>query len=1158
MTLEVRPYGVKCNLKCQYCYQNPQRDAGNSQQSIDLQAMENTFEKMNTPLSLFGGEALLVPIDILERMFSWSYERFGKAGIQTNGTLVSDEHIRLFKKYNVSVGVSIDGPGSLNDLRWVGSEKKTRAYTQKTENNILRLCQKGVRPGLIVTLHRGNSTPDKLPVMKQWFEYLDELGVVSTRLHILEIEEPVIRERYALSEQENIDAFIYFYHLHKHFKQLKIDVFKEIEGLLSGNDQTVGCVWQACDPYSTPAVQGVEGDGTLSNCGRMDKEGIGFVKADDVSFERYIGLQRTPQNKGGCAGCRFFIFCKGQCPGTALNGDWRNKSEYCAVWKNLFTKIETDLEDTNIQPLSKHPRRQQVEEETVFFWGLGINRLISSEFANLTEPAANIESGSNEVQFKLNLDISPQSKVKRDSLYTFNRVCWVNDEAREIWASRFEKLQIYLKTIKPHADLAHCCTQQGNSSIEQMLVNSMTNGDVYSTSNPAAINALLSVVGLAYPVGFPCSLDCEASTKNLQHFLTQEADNELILWLKEMFRWPIKWSSVNRNGELLTPVCKMAFNSQLNSDVFIHYQGESYPAEGVAGINFPYRLSNRTKILDDKALLFDDWATTPPIESFKFTEINAQQIKQENDVRIDWTRLAEPQDDAYDSTILRQLLKSTPYICLAPKIYHKQDKPRHDGDIILAHIHKQCPLEPFLKNDDLTINNIKRATQHLSAWPVLARQFKEFVTVINPVKPGKISPSSSATSYSHCYETEFGAIYVSIEHPIQLAQAFVHELAHMKLFAMGIAKTQHCRLLLNSPNELYISPIIRDRHRPMSAVLHAQYAFIHVMAFDLELYRLYRNDQTKDGENDFILNELARNLVRMQEGRDELLNNIELDKQGEQFFAGFCAWSDRILTETELLLKENHIAIPSKPVVPAILQQENPHTKQRSYSVHAFIENQHLTSSIAILGPEGAGKTTLSKCWSEQLNLPVVSIDTHCWRYYLNDRHFKNALEIIEHLFPKEHVTQLNSIELRRALLEQMRIQLGANFKDHYELVRLNTIIEILNTLEQPHIIDFGEGHGCFHRIQHQQKLQQLLSEFQNTIILLPSNNTQRTMKTLLERAIHRNSRTNNSALLESVRYYQQLQLSPCMMGNTRLQYLYWCDAEPPQCVEVLNISDTA
>lgn len=44
LTIELRPLGVKCNLRCNYCYQNPQRDAGNIANSYDIKKMKEGIE----------------------------------------------------------------------------------------------------------------------------------------------------------------------------------------------------------------------------------------------------------------------------------------------------------------------------------------------------------------------------------------------------------------------------------------------------------------------------------------------------------------------------------------------------------------------------------------------------------------------------------------------------------------------------------------------------------------------------------------------------------------------------------------------------------------------------------------------------------------------------------------------------------------------------------------------------------------------------------------------------------------------------------------------------------------------------------------------------------------------------------------------------------
>jgi len=118
MTVELRPLGVHCNLACQYCYQNTQRAAGNLRAQYDMDRMKQALAEEGREFSLFGGEALLVPEEDLEDLWSWGLQKFGSNSVQTNGTLITPRHIELFRKYNVSVGISIDGPGELNDIRW--------------------------------------------------------------------------------------------------------------------------------------------------------------------------------------------------------------------------------------------------------------------------------------------------------------------------------------------------------------------------------------------------------------------------------------------------------------------------------------------------------------------------------------------------------------------------------------------------------------------------------------------------------------------------------------------------------------------------------------------------------------------------------------------------------------------------------------------------------------------------------------------------------------------------------------------------------------------------------------------------------------------------------------------------------------------------------
>ncbi len=373
MTVELRPLGVKCNIQCQYCYQNPQRDAGNVLQLYDLDKMKEAIERESGGFSLFGGEPLLVNERDLEDLWAWGFQKYGRNTIQTNGALINENHIRMFRQYDVSVGISIDGPGELNDVRWAGTLEKTRAATDSTERAIEKLCAEWRPPSLIITLHRANSVAEKLPVLHRWIKKLEDMGIRSVRLHLLEVDDERVREKYALSIEENIYALRSFLGLSYELKKLKFDLFDEMREMLQGRDNKSSCVWHACDPFTTSAVRGVEGNGQASNCGRTNKDGIDFVKASVAGFERYIALYQTPQDDGGCQGCRFFLMCKGQCPGTAIGGDWRNRTEDCEVWKTLYRALEQELLQEGCLPLSLSFRRIELENKMIDHWGKGEN-----------------------------------------------------------------------------------------------------------------------------------------------------------------------------------------------------------------------------------------------------------------------------------------------------------------------------------------------------------------------------------------------------------------------------------------------------------------------------------------------------------------------------------------------------------------------------------------------------------------------------------------------------------------------------------------------------------------------------------------------------------------------------------------------------------------
>lgn len=369
MSIEVSPVGVACNLSCPYCYEHPMREAGNfNDKPYDLDKMIAGLEKEGGKFGLFGGEPLLTDIETLEGLWKFGFDKFGYNQIQTNGTLINDKHIELFKKYKVHVGISVDGPDELNDTRWAGSLEETRKRTKLSMNAAEKLCDEGMPPSFIVTLHKLNATPEKLPRLKEWFKYWDSRGVYGARLHTLEVEYDSINETLALSDERNIEVMLEMAELEKELTRIRFDVFNDIKKILIGLDNSVTCTFNECDPYTTDAVRGINGQGESENCGRANKEGINFFKADQKSYERQMALYNTPQEYGGCKDCRFFIMCKGQCPGTGMKYDWRNKTDKCKMYYNLFEYFEKKYEEAGVLPLSKSPELKRLESIMYHSW----------------------------------------------------------------------------------------------------------------------------------------------------------------------------------------------------------------------------------------------------------------------------------------------------------------------------------------------------------------------------------------------------------------------------------------------------------------------------------------------------------------------------------------------------------------------------------------------------------------------------------------------------------------------------------------------------------------------------------------------------------------------------------------------------------------------
>jgi uncharacterized protein len=230
--------------------------------------------------------------------------------------------------------------------------------------------------------------------MREWLLEMDRRGLAYINFHVMELDHKATKgSEWYLPHDRLKEVMLDLWDLSTKFAGLKVANFREIVSLLRANSQDAMCVWHACDPWNTAAVQGLEGDGSPSHCTRTNKDGIDWVPAEgsgvettwqigdfyksNRSNERQLSLYVTPQEHGGCNDCRFWVMCMGQCPGTAEEsvdgqlGDWRLRSSYCQTWKDLFEEGERRLLEIGETPLSMHPKLKEIEQVMYQAWESG-------------------------------------------------------------------------------------------------------------------------------------------------------------------------------------------------------------------------------------------------------------------------------------------------------------------------------------------------------------------------------------------------------------------------------------------------------------------------------------------------------------------------------------------------------------------------------------------------------------------------------------------------------------------------------------------------------------------------------------------------------------------------------------------------------------------
>lgn len=179
-----------CNINCKYCYLDDRLNKRIMSLETVIKTITNLKDsnllKEKISIAWHSGEPLVLPIDFYKSAYEEIKNILGdkilfQFSFQTNATLIDAKWCEFFKSYNISVGVSIDGPRFINDINRLSRSGKSTF--ENTLRGINLLKNHGIDFSAIAVVSRKS-----LSFAVDIYNFFADLGVTYLGLNIEELE----------------------------------------------------------------------------------------------------------------------------------------------------------------------------------------------------------------------------------------------------------------------------------------------------------------------------------------------------------------------------------------------------------------------------------------------------------------------------------------------------------------------------------------------------------------------------------------------------------------------------------------------------------------------------------------------------------------------------------------------------------------------------------------------------------------------------------------------------------------------------------------------------------------------------------------------------------------------------------------------------------
>lgn len=346
----------ECNLSCDYCFAKTgdnflfeNMSIKTALRSVDFLIQSNP-SKINYTISLFGGEPFL-RLSMLEEFLKSVKQKYPQKSffytVTTNGTVLSDRHIKLVKEFNISILISIDGLEETTNKNRPFANGNANTF-QTIIKNTERLRKNNINYSFRATIVAGDND------LVETAKFFEEQEVMYHFVFCF----PTFNKThsYAKWSDNNIEALKNQFKLLMDFYYNKIEskefvyaeyVLKKIQKIALRKNTQVPC-------GAGNKLLAINADGTIYSC--MNYSGLkettvgNLDKGIDMERVKYYGAKHI--NALSCVNCNLRHLCGGACVAekyTENGNPFKAVSDKCKIegltwtyYLALFQKIKNN------------------------------------------------------------------------------------------------------------------------------------------------------------------------------------------------------------------------------------------------------------------------------------------------------------------------------------------------------------------------------------------------------------------------------------------------------------------------------------------------------------------------------------------------------------------------------------------------------------------------------------------------------------------------------------------------------------------------------------------------------------------------------------------------------------------------------------------------